>query len=158
MGNEKDAEFFSEQELYPYLSSYISDSFHKETWAIHHLSRDSNRFAAVASLCTTSPQKNFHLSIFSAREIVSQLRIASSMLLLGQSCKTAEVWFIEGSEKCTSPITSAENIRISLTNFLKKLTKNNNYILGWEAQMQGCTGGEFIFKTVVMIPANELRE
>lgn len=158
MGHEKDAEFFSEQELYPYLSSYISDSFHKETWAIHHFSRDSNRFAAVASLSTKSPQKNFHLSIFSAREIVSQLRIASSMLLLGQSCKTAEVWFVEGGEKCTSPITSAENIRISLTNVLKKLSKNNNYILGWEAQIQGCTGGEFIFKTVVMIPANELSQ
>lgn len=158
MGHEKDAEVFSEQELYPYLSSYISDSFHKETWAIHHFSRDSNRFAAVASLRTKSPQTNFHLSIFSAREIVTQLRIVSSMLLLGQSCKTAEVWFIEGSEKCTSPITSAENIEISLTNSLKKLSKNNNYILGWEAQIQGCTGGEFIFKTVVMIPANELSE
>ena len=158
MGHEKEIEFFSEQELYPYFSSYISDTFHKETWAIHHFSRDSNRFAAVASLSTQSPQKNFHLSIFSAREIVSQLRIASSMLLLGQSCKTAEVWFIEGSEKCTSPITSAENIRISLTNLLKKLSENNNYILGWEAQIQGYTGGEFIFKTVVMIPANELNQ
>jgi len=99
-------------------SHYLNEGRKQETWQINHVMIEDNMLEAHVAMISRylSPTDNheFHLTIFSALEFLSQLMIIYIHFWAGRKEKVGEGWMIESSMKSVRVIRDPENILVSM--------------------------------------------
>lgn len=113
-------------------SDYIREGRLYESWKINEVViGDKNAYMDV-SMITVYPQgssrENFHLSIYLAEEMASQLMIIYGHIWAGLTEKKDEVWMLESHTKSIRPITNAEHIKIEMD--VPRIRKRGQTIFG----------------------------
>lgn len=109
---------YSNEEVVPYLSPYLHKGRKKEDWKFDYIKiQDTSLLAScevINPFVSSFDSGGFHLSIFTAQEVCSELLIFWSSKRSGQSEKAGEAWVKEMSSSMISPIRESRNIKVSL--------------------------------------------
>ena len=109
---------YSNEEIVPYLSPYLHKGRKKEDWKFAYI--DVQDTGLLASFDVMNPfvssfdSGGFHLSVFTAQEVCTELLIFWILKKSGQSEKAGEAWIKEMSSSLISPIRESCNIKVSL--------------------------------------------
>lgn len=111
-------------------SDYIREGRHFESWKINEVIIHEKHAVMDASMTSTyTPGSNkFHLSIYLAEEMASQLMIIYGHIWAGLTEKKGEVWMLESHTKSIRPVTKSENIKIEMN--VKAMKKRGETIFG----------------------------
>ena len=100
-------------------SYYLNEGKKQEVWQINHVMIEDEMLDAHISMISRylSPTDNneFHLTIFSALEFLSQLMIIYAHFWARREKKVGEGWMVESSMKSFRVIRDPENILVSMT-------------------------------------------
>lgn len=100
-------------------SYYLNEGRKQERWQINHVMIDDKILEAQISMISrylsATDNNEFHLTIFSALEFLSQLMIVYIHVWAGRKEKVGEGWMIESSMKSLRVIRDPENIFVSMT-------------------------------------------
>lgn len=112
-------------------SDYIKNYKKYEEWKINDVIINDKTAIMYTSMTSIYPSKtdklDFHLSMFMAEEMASQLITIYIHDWAKITKKSQEIWMIEGSKKCTSSIRSSKNIKIEMN--IDKIKKRDDSIL-----------------------------
>lgn len=131
----------SYEEISGASSDYIRKGRLKEEWKINKVTlKDKSAVMYVEMTNLFCDKNDFHLSIYLAEEMASQLMIISGHIWSGLKEKNKEVWMIESSTKNIKPIRDTNFIEVNLN--LVTLRKFKGKILGiGEFKITDKTGG-----------------
>lgn len=119
----------STDEINRMSSNYISEGRYKEKWQINKIIISDKTAVMNTSMSTiTCDDADFHLSIFTAEEMASQLMIICGHLWAQLGEKNKEVWMLESNTKNIKPIKNKNNITVNLN--LRALKKMEDKIFG----------------------------
>lgn len=108
----------SVEQIKNFSSTLISEGRPAELWEIRSVEIEGDQLNADISMVSTfnSPTdtKGFHLSIFSALEMVSQLMLIYCHHWAGYEKKTKEGWMVESHLRCKQAIRSTEKIHLAM--------------------------------------------
>ncbi|MBN2825284.1 MAG: hypothetical protein JXQ76_08175 [Campylobacterales bacterium] len=121
-------------------SDYITNGRAKESWKINKVEINDNIAIMDVSMSTFYDQENFHLSIYLAEEMASQLMIIYGHIWAGLKEKSDEVWMLESFTKSIRPITDKDNITVRMEVPKMKRLKDKIFGIG-EYQITDATGG-----------------
>ncbi|MGW8168724.1 MAG: hypothetical protein ACWGHH_01830 [Sulfurovaceae bacterium] len=109
---------FNRDEIKDLSSHYLNEGRKQETWQIDHVRIDDMTAEAKISMVTrylsATDNNEFHLTIFSALEFLSQLMIVYMHIWSGRQKKVGEGWMIESSMRAVRVIRDPENILVSM--------------------------------------------
>lgn len=110
-------------------SRYFAEGRKQDCWALGDIVISGSRLLTTASMTSTyaSPTdaKGFHLSVFTALEIVSQIQIIYAHAWAGLQEKTREGWMIECTNRIVAPIRNASKMDIEMNvSSMRKLREN----------------------------------
>jgi hypothetical protein len=145
MKNSKDIKLTPEQ-YKPISSSYFNEGRKQENWTLGDILISGNSLSTVATMTSTytSPTDShgFHLSVFTALEIASQLQIIYAHTWADLSEKKKEGWMIECSNHYKSPIRN--NMKMDIEMKVKKIRKiGSNLFCIADFKISDNTGGLF---------------
>jgi hypothetical protein len=113
-------------------SDYIREGRLYECWKINEVIIEDGKAIMDASMIRVYPpgssKKDFHLSIYLAEEMASQLMIIYGHIWAGLTEKKDEVWMLESHTKSIRPIINAEYIRIEMD--VSRIRKRGQTIFG----------------------------
>lgn len=110
-------------------SDYIFKGRSLESWEIEKITINGKTALMYVNMSTIYGSKeNFHLSIYLAEEMASQLMIICGHTWAGLKEKKKEVWMLESHTKNVRAIKEEKNILVELN--LKTLKKRENKIFG----------------------------
>ncbi len=113
-------------------SDYIREGRQYESWQINEVIIDNKTAVMDVSMVTTYPleanKKDFHLSIYLAEEMASQLMIIYGHIWAGLTEKREEVWMLESHTKSIRSVTETEHIKVTMN--LQTMRKRDNAIFG----------------------------
>lgn len=140
----------------PLLSAYVLRDYQDEEWTIRSLEQEGDQFFAVAdllgiSISPTDPA-GFHLSISSAGKIAGLLEMAAALILLEQTEKNVEMWFVESHYKCLAPIRSPVGVSLHMACHYRATSDGARYIFKFMTAIRGSEGGEFSREITYMVP------
>jgi len=99
-------------------SDYIRNGRQFESWKLDEIIVEEKTAIMTASMLSIYPSitdtNKFHLSIFIAEEMVSQLIIIYLHIWSGKTKKTQEVWLKESSTKSIRSIRAMNNIKVEM--------------------------------------------
>lgn len=132
------------QEYDPIASEYLRTGRRTESWHINWVEWDGDRLQASASLlggvASRTDDDRFHLSIFSVREMESQLGIIGAHLKLNLAEKKAEVWLLRCIEECLASIDEPNDVFFDL-NFKLRKTSKGKVLIERSSQIRGAKSG-----------------
>lgn len=100
-------------------SYYLNEGRKQETWQIDHVRIEDMiaeaKISMVSRYLSATDNNEFHLTIFSALEFLSQLMIVYAHIWAGRQEKVGEGWMIESSMKSVRAIRDPENILVSMS-------------------------------------------
>lgn len=110
-------------------SRYFNEGRQQERWTLGDIDICGTRLQTTAAMTSTymSPTdaKGFHLSVFTALEIVSQLHIIYAHAWAGLREKTREGWMIECSNRISAPVRNAGRMEVDMNvSRMRKLGDN----------------------------------
>lgn len=115
-------------EYEPISSRYLNEGRRLESWALGEIKIDGSELYTTAHMTSTfiSPtDTGFHLSIFTALEMASQLHIIYAHAWAGLSHKTREGWMIDCSCQPKSPVRDAHEMHIHMSvNSMRRIKEN----------------------------------
>jgi len=107
------------QDIKNLSSHYLNEGRKEETWQIDHVMIEDTVLEAQISMISrylsATDNNEFHLTIFSALEFLSQLMIVYAHIWAGRQEKVGEGWMVESSMKSTRVIRDPDNILVSMT-------------------------------------------
>lgn len=122
----------SSDEVLDISSDYIREGRLFESWKINEVIINGTNASMDVSMVSVYPQgssrENFHLSIYLAEEMASQLMIIYGHVWAGLTEKKGEVWMLESHTKSIRPITNAEHIKIEMD--VPRMRKRGQTIFG----------------------------
>ena len=134
------------EEIKNLSSSYIDEDLKKERWGFLSIEIGPELVLTTASVDLSSlppiNYQNFHLSFFTATEMIGQLLVIYLHHRAGLTFKAREVWVSKVTNKFIKPIKDPENISIVLK--AKKLHQRKAAtICDFECEIKGLSGGLF---------------
>ncbi|MBD3790507.1 MAG: hypothetical protein IE885_09160 [Campylobacterales bacterium] len=100
-------------------SYYLNEGRKQESWQIDHIMIEDTILDAHVSMRSTylssTDNNEFHLTIFSALEFLSQLMIIYAHVWAGRKEKVGEGWMIESSMQSLRVIRDPDNILVAMT-------------------------------------------
>jgi hypothetical protein len=134
------------EEIKNLSSSYINDDLKKERWGFLSIEIGPELVLTTASvdLSGLPPEnsQNFHLSFFTATEMIGQLLVIYLHHYAGLTLKTREVCVSKVTNKFIKPIKDPENISFILK--AKKLHQRKaTLICDFECEIKDISGGLF---------------
>jgi len=119
------------QEINNLSSKYIVEDLKKESWSIDSVKYTDTQLISLVSIQSNyqsqTDNNQFHLSIFTIQEFSAQLTVIYSNLLAGYIVKVQEMWLLEQTLKFIKPISSKNNIKITLNLKSHKKYKKNHF-------------------------------
>ena len=113
-------------------SDYIREGRLFESWKINEVIIDDQIAYMDVSMVSVYPPgssiEDFHLSIYLAEEMASQLMIIYGHIWADLSEKRSQVWMLESHTKSIRPITKTENIKIEMV--VPRMRKRGDTIFG----------------------------
>lgn len=145
MKNSKDIKLTPEQ-YKPISSSYFNEGRKQENWTLGDIVISGSNLSTVASMTSTytSPtdSNGFHLSVFTALEIASQLQIIYAHNWAKLDKKNKEGWMIECSNNISAPIRNKMKMDIEMkVEKIRKIGSNLFCIANYK--ISDDTGGLF---------------
>jgi hypothetical protein len=127
-------------------SSYITEDLKSERWTLLSMEISPNLVSALASvskpISISSTSLDYHLSFFTASEIVGQILVIFMHYHAGFKVKTREVWVTQANYKFIRPVKHLKSVSIILK--AKKLIQNKNrWICDFESEVTDSSGGLF---------------
>jgi len=127
-------------------SVYIDKGVKQESWKIQEVTIDGNLLTARARMTSyfispTDPG-GFHLSIFCAQEILSQLANIYLHVAAGLKTKSRESWMRECTFTYRNVIRDGENIRVEM-DFYRQKWMGGTLIARANCRLTDSTGGLF---------------
>lgn len=120
------------QEIKDISSDYIREGRLHESWKINEVMIDGENASMDVSMITTYPPEsnrdNFHLSIYLAEEMASQLMIIYGHIWAELNEKKEEVWMLESHTKSIKAVTNADHIKVEMD--VKTMRKRGRTIYG----------------------------
>lgn len=99
-------------------SDYIREGRLHESWKINEITiSDKNAFMDVSMTATYPPESDnshFHLSIYLAEEMASQLMIIYGHIWAELTEKKEQVWMLESHTKSIKAVTNTEHIKVEM--------------------------------------------
>lgn len=98
-------------------SDYLQEGRKQESWAIRSIAIDDGFLRAqigMTSVYSPSPGSDFHLTIFSTLEFLSQLMIIYAHDWAGLERKVREGWMVESSTRSRRAIRNPDDIRVEM--------------------------------------------
>ena len=149
-----------EQEIASLCSPYIGNGRGDDKWQFDEIhsngvSMNGKISFSKFNVSPTDPEE-FHLSVFSALEIASQMAIILSHNNLGLVVKTKEVWLSNCSLKFFKPIRCATAIFAELTLRLRRLGSEHACVI--DVHLRDENGGHFygVLKGLTLPPKSEI--
>ncbi len=134
-----------EQEIASLCSSYIGNGRGDDKWQFDEIHSDGvsmrGKIAFSAFNVSPSDPKGFHLSVFSALEIASQMTIILAHNHLGLIEKTKEVWLSGCSLKFFKSIRSSTEISGEAKLRIRKF--NGVHVFVTDVHLRDANGGHF---------------
>lgn len=122
----------SSDEVIDISSDYIREGRLFESWKINEVVIDGTHAYMDVSMVSVYPEgssrEHFHLSIYLAEEMASQLMIIYGHIWAGLLEKKSQVWMLESHTKSIRPITKTDNIKIEMV--VPKMRKRGETIFG----------------------------
>lgn len=122
----------SSDEVVDISSDYIREGRLFESWKINEVMIDGKNAYMDVSMVSVYPpgssRKDFHLSIYLAEEMASQLMIIYGHIWADLLEKRSQVWMLESHTKSIRPITKTENIKIEME--VPRMRKRGETIFG----------------------------
>lgn len=113
-------------------SEYISEGRLYECWRINEVVIDGEKAMMDASMIRIYPpgssKKDFHLSIYLAEEMASQLMIIYGHVWAGLTEKKGEVWMLESHTKSIRSVRETEHIKVEMD--VQTMRKRGKTIFG----------------------------
>lgn len=127
-------------------SRYLKEGRKQECWVLGDIvicgSRLLTTAAMTSSYASPSDARGFHLSVFTALEIASQVHIIYAHTWAGLREKTREGWMIECSNRISTPIRNARKMDVEMNvSSIRKLRENLFCIANY--RITDDTGGLF---------------
>jgi hypothetical protein len=123
-----------EEDLIHISSNYIREGRLCEKWKINSITINGNCATMVASMLTIYSQgadsDRFHLSIYLAEEMASQLMVIYGHVWAGLSEKKEEVWMLESHTKSIKAITNSAFIQVEMEVPIMRKRGNTIYGIG----------------------------
>ena len=115
-----------------FLSPYLSEGRKQESWQIDEITIDGDhvdaRFSMTSTYLSDTDENGFHLTIFTALEVASQLMIICGHLWAGLTEKSMEAWMVESSVRTVRSIRKPSNIHVEME--VKKARKRGENLFG----------------------------
>lgn len=100
-------------------SHYLNEGRKQETWQINHVMIEDKMLEAHISMISrylsSTDNNEFHLTIFSALEFLSQLMIVYAHFWAEREEKIGEGWMIESNMRSIHVVRDPDNILVSMT-------------------------------------------
>ncbi|KYJ87044.1 hypothetical protein [Sulfurovum riftiae] len=113
-------------------SDYIREGRQYESWQINEVIIDNKTAIMDVSMSAIYPpeasKEKFHLSIYLAEEMASQLMIIYGHIWAKLTEKKKEVWMLESHTKSIRAITNTEHIKVTMD--IQTMRKRRNTIFG----------------------------
>ena len=113
-------------------SDYIREGRLYECWQINDVIIEGKKATMDVSMIKTYPpgsnKKDFHLSIYLAEEMASQLMIIYGHIWADLTEKRGEVWMLESHTKSIRSVTKTECIKVEME--LQTMRKRGDTIFG----------------------------
>ena len=125
-------------------SDYLNEGRKQESWQINNVEIQGMQLMAEVSMCSVylskSDNEEFHLTIFSTLEFLSQLMIIYGHVWSDRTEKQREGWMIESHTRSVRAIRNPKQIQIKMT--VQKMRKRgeNLYCLA-DYQVSDPQGG-----------------
>jgi len=99
-------------------SDYIREGRHYESWKINDVIIEDKKATMNVSMTALYPsdtsKENFHLSIYLAEEMASQLMIIYGHVWAELKEKKKEVWMLESHTKSIKAVTNPDRIKVEM--------------------------------------------
>ena len=127
-------------------SRYFNEGRKQESWVLGDIVISGSVLTTSASMFSTyaSPtdESGFHLSVFTALEMASQVQIIYAHAWAGWTQKTKEGWMIECSNRISAPIRNPRHINLEMrVSSMRKIRENLFCIADY--RLTDNTGGLF---------------
>lgn len=113
-------------------SDYIREGRLYESWQINEVIIEGKKATMDVSMIRTYPpgsnKNNFHLSIYLAEEMASQLMIIYGHIWADLTEKSGEVWMLESHTKSIRSVIRTEHIKVEME--LQTMRKRGDAIFG----------------------------
>jgi len=131
-------QILSANEIKPFISDYLYNGRKLESWEIKEITIEDSNLEAIFDLNSeyksNTDQNQFHLTMFTALEVASQLMIIYAHKWSNRTKKTQEGWMIESKTISRNLIRTSKNILVKMS--VKKIKALHN---------QGFCSANFIF-------------
>ena len=112
-------QILSVNEIKPFISDYLHNGRKLESWEIKTITIEDSNLEAIFDMNSgyksMSDQNQFHLTIFTALEVASQLMIIYVHKWLNRDEKTQEGWMIESKTRSRNFIRASKNISVQMS-------------------------------------------
>lgn len=115
-------------QIKPFISDYLYNGRKQESWEIKKVIIEDSGLEAIFDMHSgyesKSDHNQFHLTIFTALEVASQLMIIYGHFWSNRKEKSQEGWMIESKTRSRSFIKSTTNILVKMS--VKKIKSHHN--------------------------------
>jgi hypothetical protein len=121
-------QILSINEIKPFISDYLYNGRKLESWEIKNVTIEDSNLEAIFDMnsiyISSSDQNQFHLTIYTALEVASQLMIIYAHKWANRTEKSQEGWMIESKTRSRNAIRTSKNILVKMN--VKKIKKHQN--------------------------------
>lgn len=121
-------QILSSNEIQPFISDYLYNGRKLESWEIKEITIEDSNLEAIFDMNSgyksNSDLNQFHLTIFTALEVASQLMIIYAHKWSNRTEKSQEGWMIESKTRSRNLIRASKNILVKMT--VKKIRSHHN--------------------------------
>ena len=121
-------QILSANEIKPFISDYLYNGRKLESWEIKEITIEDSNLEAIFDMNSiyksSSDQNQFHLTIYTALEVASQLMIIYAHKWANRNEKSQEGWMIESKTRSRNAIRASKNILVKMS--VKKIKAHQN--------------------------------
>jgi hypothetical protein len=121
-------QILSANDIKPFISDYLYNGRKLESWEIKEITIKNSELEAIFDMNSIyksgSDQNQFHLTIYTALEVASQLMIIYAHKWANRIEKSQEGWMVESKTRSRNAIRASKNILVKMS--VKKIKEYQN--------------------------------